>query len=150
MVGGGLNRSGHPAALVPAAVGALSVPALWAPWFRSGASARNSFDLFRSLQLLGLDALTPIRVVWFLLPMAFAAAVVLLAAGRVVAGRVMLAGCWLVVGVVAALVGLSGSAAWGTWLALVLAAIGMAGLVVAGVVGSGPVATRPVDGDQSP
>lgn len=40
------------------------------PWMRTGAETRNSYELFRSAQRLGLDDLTPFRVVWYLLPVA--------------------------------------------------------------------------------
>ena len=40
------------------------------PWMRTGAATRNSYELFRSAQRLGLDELTPFRVVWYLLPVA--------------------------------------------------------------------------------
>lgn len=37
-------------------------------WVRSGSAGRNSYQMFRSAQRLGLDQLTPFRVIWFLLP----------------------------------------------------------------------------------
>ncbi len=37
-------------------------------WVRSGSATRNSYEMFRSAQRLGLDELTPFRVVWFLMP----------------------------------------------------------------------------------
>lgn len=39
-------------------------------WMRTGTATRNSYELFRSAQRLGLDELTPFRVVWYLLPVA--------------------------------------------------------------------------------
>ncbi len=39
-------------------------------WMRTGTADRNSYELFRSAQRLGLDELTPFRVVWYLLPAA--------------------------------------------------------------------------------
>ena len=37
-------------------------------WFRSGSRMRNSFEMFRIPQQLGLDGFTGVRVIWFLLP----------------------------------------------------------------------------------
>lgn len=39
-------------------------------WMRTGTADRNSYELFRSAQRLGLEELTPFRVVWYLLPVA--------------------------------------------------------------------------------
>ncbi|MDA3039327.1 MAG: hypothetical protein O3C27_07310 [Actinomycetota bacterium] len=60
MVGPGLATAG---AALQLAVGQL-------PWMRTGEATRNSYELFRSAQRLGLDELTPFRVVWHLLPVA--------------------------------------------------------------------------------
>lgn len=57
--------------LAAAAFAALTVGAMWLPWFRSGSAGRNSFALFRAAQLLGIDWITPLRVFWFLLPVIF-------------------------------------------------------------------------------
>lgn len=51
------------------------VGAMWLPWFTSGSAGKNSFAMFRAAQILGIETITPFRVVWFLLP------VVLLAIG---------------------------------------------------------------------
>jgi hypothetical protein len=45
---------------------AVAVP--WMEWVRTGSAVRNSYEVFRSAQRLGLEELTPIRVLWFLLP----------------------------------------------------------------------------------
>ncbi|MEM9132459.1 MAG: hypothetical protein AAF962_11365 [Actinomycetota bacterium] len=63
------------------AVAALAVAAMWLPWFRSGEAAKNSFDAFRAAQILGIEWVSPFRVVWFLVP------VVVLAAGCLLAFR---------------------------------------------------------------
>ena len=44
------------------------VLAMQLEWVRSGSATRNSYEMFRSAQRLGLDELTPFRVVWFLVP----------------------------------------------------------------------------------
>ena len=53
-------------------VGAVSavvmVTAMFLGWFRSGSRMRNSFEMFRIPQQLGLDGFATIRLVWFLVP----------------------------------------------------------------------------------
>ncbi len=56
--------------------GAITVGAMWMPWFRSGSAPRSSFDVFRAAQILGVEWATPFRVFWFLLPVVFLAATV--------------------------------------------------------------------------
>jgi hypothetical protein len=45
---------------------AVAVP--WMDWVRTGTAVRNSYEVFRSAQRLGLEELTPLRVLWYLLP----------------------------------------------------------------------------------
>lgn len=61
-----------------AAVGAI---AGWPTWTISGSATRNSYASLRAAQALGIDQLTPFRVVWFLVPVAGAGVLVLLVAG---------------------------------------------------------------------
>ncbi len=44
------------------------VGSMFLGWFRSGSRMRNSFEMFRIPQQLGLDGFTGVRVIWFLLP----------------------------------------------------------------------------------
>lgn len=53
----------------------------WPTWTVSGSATRNSFASLRAAQAIGIDQLTPFRVVWFLVPVAAAAVVLLLLAG---------------------------------------------------------------------
>jgi hypothetical protein len=67
---------------IAASLGSVAmVVAMFLGWFRSGTQMRNSFEMFRIPQQLGLDGFTTIRLVWFLVPV--------MAAG--VVGFVMLA-----------------------------------------------------------
>lgn len=63
---------------VAAACGAV---AGWPTWTVSGSATRNSYASLRAAQAIGIDQLTPFRVVWFLVPVAAAAVVLLLLAG---------------------------------------------------------------------
>lgn len=58
---------------VGAAVGAVSG---WFTWTLSGSATRDSFASLRAAQILGIDQLTPFRVVWFLVPVACAATII--------------------------------------------------------------------------
>lgn len=53
----------------------------WPTWTVSGSATRNSYASLRAAQAIGIDQLTPFRVVWFLVPVAAAAVVLLLLAG---------------------------------------------------------------------
>lgn len=55
----------------------------WPTWTVSGSATRNSYASLRAAQVLGIDQLTPFRVIWFLVPVAAAAVVLLLVAGAV-------------------------------------------------------------------
>lgn len=80
----------------------------WLDWVASGAARRNSYEMFRSLQRLGLDELTPIRVIWFLVPVAALAALcsLLLRHRRVAAALLVVDG--VVVGAAALVVLVAG------------------------------------------
>lgn len=65
-----------------AVVAALAaVGGMWLPWFRSGEAMRNSFAAFRAAQILGIEWITPVRIIWFMLPVLVLLAVGLLPAG---------------------------------------------------------------------
>lgn len=102
------------------AVGALlSAGAGWADWVQTGERRRSSYEMFRSLQVLGLDVLDPVRLVWWWVPVLAGAIVVAAAAGRRRTGGVLAAVVALVVGLAAAGVLASGLAAGaGPWLAV--------------------------------
>lgn len=53
----------------------------WPTWTVSGSATRNSYASLRAAQAIGIDQLTPFRVVWFLVPVAAAVVVLLLLAG---------------------------------------------------------------------
>ncbi len=50
----------------------------WPTWTVSGSATRNSYASLRAAQALGIEQLTPFRVVWFCVPVAAAALMVLL------------------------------------------------------------------------
>ncbi|MFT7600525.1 MAG: hypothetical protein ACI8TP_003468 [Acidimicrobiales bacterium] len=116
--------------LVAGAV-ALSLGAVgWLGWVRSGSAVKNSYEMFRSAQRLGLDQLTPFRVAWFLVPVVSLAIVVLLVVGVRKAAAGLLAIESLVVGA-AALAALVGGVAAGLGPPLGLSTA-LVGLVAAG------------------
>ena len=86
--------------LVIAAVGSAAVMtvAMFMGWFVTGTRVRNSFEMFRIPQQLGLEGFTTIRVVWFILPV-LAAGVV----GFMLLGRQRFGGALLFVHAVASL-----------------------------------------------
>ncbi len=120
------------ARLAVAGLAVVLAALMWAPWVVTGEVKRSSFQMFRTLQTLGLDELTAVRVIWFLLPVVLAgvvlAAVVDMAptaaAGLLVAG--------VVESVVAATISLAATMAWGAQLALLgsLAAIAISFLIL--------------------
>lgn len=63
---------------VAACVGAASG---WLTWTVSGSATRNSYASLRAAQRLGIEQLTPFRVVWFCVPVAAAVVVFLLVGG---------------------------------------------------------------------
>lgn len=58
--------------------GLAGVGSAWLPWTLSGSAERNSYESLRSAQRLGIEQLTPYRVVWFLVPVAVLATIILL------------------------------------------------------------------------
>lgn len=81
------------AAPVGAVAGAaIAVFGMFLGWFQSGSRMRNSFEMFRIPQQLGLEGFTGVRVVWFLMPVLAAGVVGFLVLGRreISAGLVML------------------------------------------------------------
>ncbi len=119
---------GRKALAFAALAGCVAVP--FFPWIRTGEATRNSYEALRSAQRLGLDQLTPFRVVWFLVPVVAVAAAMAVAAKLTRTGGVLT----LVVGTVVAAAGTSVllvdvSAALGLYLAiavgLLAAALGL-------------------------
>lgn len=112
----------------------VGVVSAWLTWTVSGSATRNSYESLRAAQRLGIEQLTPFRVVWFLVPVAVLATVVLLAGGfRRAAGLVgTVAGLVLAAfgGVVATSSVASGV---GPWLACSagVVAIGASGVLIA-------------------
>lgn len=53
----------------------------WLTWTISGSATRNSYESLRAAQRLGIDELTPFRVVWFCVPVAVLAMVLLFVFG---------------------------------------------------------------------
>ncbi len=56
------------APLVSSGASLAIVGSMFLGWFRSGSRMRNSFEMFRIPQQLGLDGFTGVRVIWFMLP----------------------------------------------------------------------------------
>ena len=84
--------------------GAVMVGAMWLPWFTSGSAGRNSFAMFRAAQILGIETITPFRVVWFLLPVLLLAVGALYVFGLTRAASVALAllgAIFVILGIVA-------------------------------------------------
>ncbi len=101
------------------------------PWVTSGARSRNSYEVFRSAQTLGVDQLTPLRIAWYLVPVFALGVVGWIAVGRLRLAAAFLAVAALLVAGVAVVVVVAGLAAAGAWVALV---IGVAGLVAASLL----------------
>lgn len=101
------------------------------PWVTTGARSRNSYEVFRSAQTLGVDQLTPLRVAWYLVPVLALGVVGWIAVGRLRLAAAFLAVAALLVAGVAVVVVVAGLAAAGAWVALV---IGVAGLVAASLL----------------
>ena len=121
-----------PAPLTEALRWAMTVLALgiavlmWAPWVRTGQATRSSFEAFRALQILGLDQLTPLRVVWWLLPVLLAAVALVAGVGRMVSAAVGLAVLASVVGFAAAGMWVSDTSVWGSQVSLMGSTVGIA------------------------
>ena len=69
----------------------------WLTWTQSGSANRNSYGSLRAAQRLGIEQLTPFRVVWFCVPIVALAVVILLVVGfrRSGLGLAVLAGLTL-------------------------------------------------------
>jgi len=107
-----------------AVVGAL---AGWPTWTLSGSATRNSYASLRAAQAVGIDQLTPFRVVWFLVPVAAAAMVLLLVAKATrSAGVVGLLAAVVLVGFGGVVLRTPVASGMGPWMAL------GAGVVLAG------------------
>ncbi len=101
-------------------------------WIRTGSATRNSYEMLRSAQRLGLDELTPLRVVWFLVPVVGLAALMLLASGHRRLGAAAVLAQSIVVGLAGIVAWSSGLAAGpGAPLATMLA---IAGLMLGGLL----------------
>ena len=101
------------------------------PWVTTGARSRNSYEVFRSAQALGVDELTPLRVAWFLVPVLALGVVGWIAVGRLRLAAGFLAVAALLVAGVAVVVVAAGLAAPGAWVALV---VGVAALVASALL----------------
>jgi len=120
------SRPTEPSRWVLAALALGMAALMWAPWVQTGQATRSSFETFRALQTLGLDQLTPLRVVWWMLPVLFAAVAVAAGVGRVVSAAVCLAVFASVVGFAAAGVWVSDTAVWGSRASLIGSLAGIA------------------------
>ncbi len=115
----------------------VAVGAMWLPWFTSGSAGRNSFAMFRAAQLLGIESITPFRVLWFLLPVVLLAAAALFvfglqrsaSAALVVLGAALVAVGWVAFSAVGAHVG-SAAATAGGLCTIVFAIPGLSKLAV--------------------
>jgi hypothetical protein len=68
---------------ITASVGSVAmVVAMFLGWFQSGTRMRNSFEMFRIPQQLGLDGFATVRLVWFLVPVMAAGVIGFVALGR--------------------------------------------------------------------
>ncbi len=120
------------AATVALAIGL--VPQL--PWVVTGSRSRNSYEVFRSAQSLGVDELTPLRVAWFLVPVAALGVVGWLAVGRLRLAAAFLGAASLLVAGVALVVVVAGIAAAGARVGVVVGLVGIASAVLLIVRGS--------------
>lgn len=114
---------------------AAMVVATQLSWVASGSASRNSYEMFRSAQRLGLDQLTPLRVVWFLLPVFCLGAVLMIALShlRTAAAFVVLSS---IIGLVVAGIVLASGRASGAGAALALAG-SLGGVASAALLGFG-------------
>jgi hypothetical protein len=116
----------------------LAVAGMWLPWFRSGESARSSFAAFRAAQLLGIEWITPLRILWFLLPVVLLLALLSLAARYPITGLGLLIG----LGLILALGGASFVFLIGPEIGSAAAAIAGACTIVLAVAALGPRRSR--------
>jgi hypothetical protein len=113
-----------------AVVLAAVVAATFAPWYRSGAVDRSSYEVVRSavrLGVLGEGAQPAVARLWAFVPLGAAGALLALARGRRRAAGALAALVGLSIGALAVVVLRVPGAAWGASFALVAAA----GLVIA-------------------
>lgn len=82
----------------------LIVVGMFLGWYRSGTRLRNSFEMMRVPQELGLEGFTTIRTVWFVLPVLTAGVIGFVLLGRIRLAAVVLGVQSLVAIVVAAVV----------------------------------------------
>lgn len=124
----GSNRSGARQAIGVAVLlstfGCLGASLLG--WVVSGAKVRNSYETFRSAQRLGLEDLTPYRVVWFLVPVLTLGIVLAVLGKRLRLGGALLFAQGLTVGA-GGFVVLTSSVPTGSgpWAAMVLGGVGL-------------------------
>lgn len=107
----------------------LIVVGMFLGWYRSGTRLRNSFEMMRVPQQLGLEGFTTVRLLWFLLPVLAAGVIGFVLLGRIRLGAALLGAQSLVAVVVAAVV-LSSSISVGFG-PVVTAVAGLAGLTTA-------------------
>ncbi len=95
-------------------------------WTVSGSKIRNSYETFRSAQRLGLDELTPFRVLWFLVPV-LALAVLVAVAARMnrLAGVLLIVQCLLIASVGLVVIAAPLPTASGPFVALVSGLVGI-------------------------
>lgn len=108
---------------------AAAITSMWLPWLRSGATTRTSFEVFRAAQIFGFDQLTPLRVLWYVLPVLVICCFLLLSSGLVKTGAIGL----LLAGLLYGLAGLLAARTAGVLVGSALGAV--AGLLM--VVQSG-------------
>ncbi len=105
----------------------VSVAASLLGWTVSGSKVRNSYETFRSAQRLGLDELTPFRVVWFLVPVVCLAVLVAVATRMLrLAGILLIAQCLVIASVGLVVIAAPLPTASGPFVALVSGVVGIA------------------------
>ncbi len=116
--------------LLPATMVACSLVSAAASllgWTVSGSKVRNSYETFRSAQRLGLDELTPFRVLWFLVPVAaLAVLVTVMAQMNRLAGILLILQCVIIASVGLVVIAAPLPTASGPFIAIFS---GMAGIV---------------------
>ena len=76
------RRMSSLAPIVATGASSVMVLGMFLGWFRSGERMRNSFEMFRIPQQLGLEGFTGVRVLWFLVPVMAVGVVGLLGLSR--------------------------------------------------------------------
>ena len=124
-------RLPSPASRPAAGIAALSmfaaIAVAWLPWVRTGSRTRNSYEVFRSAQRLGLEELTPLRVLWFVIPVIAAAAVLAGVANQTRVFGLLAAFVGVTVAIAGLLVAISGAGAGSA--PLLAVAVGLAAMV---------------------